>query len=66
MTLLYRFLEQYWLALEALCILGGMVTLFFCLDRRFLNQKPTRRLTVLTAALWILAFVFFTIGNFLF
>lgn len=66
MALLYRFFEQHWLVLETLCVLAGMVTLFFCLDRRFLKRQPTNRLTAVTAVLWLLAGAFFVIGNVLF
>ena len=59
------FLDPLWLPLEILCVLGGMLTLFLCLDQRLRETPLSPCLIAATVILWLLAIGLFLTGNFL-
>lgn len=59
------FLDPLWLPLEILCVLGGMLALFLCLDQRLRRNTVNPCLIAATVILWLLTVGLFLTGNFL-
>lgn len=59
------FLDPLWLPLEILCVLGGILALFLCLDQRLRSASSSPCLIAATVILWLLAIGLFLAGNFL-